>query len=118
MATGATNTVVIKAGATTSASFALGNLALVGVSCPTLGTGASLSLKVSSDGGATFQTMVTDSTGSGTNGSYTILPASSTGAVYVGINEAYILGVDYVQFVLSASQAGDITLILHLRDKR
>ena len=111
-----TTAAVIPNGGTTSNSIALGNLELVGVDCPTI-SAASISIAVSSDGGATFKTLVTDSTGNGTNGAYTILPASSTGNVYVAVNTTYFLGVDYIQLVSSASQGAARTFNLHLRVK-
>ena len=109
-------TLKILNGTTTSPAFALGGFELVGIACPTI-TGASISVLVSSDNGSTFQTLVTDSTGSGAAGAYTILPAASTGNVYVAINSAYFLGVDYFQLVSSASQGADRTFTLHFRAK-
>lgn len=94
----------------------LGNLELMGIDCPTI-SAASISVQVSSDGGVTFKTLVTDSTGNGTNGAYTILPASSTGNVYVAINSEYFLGVDYIQLLSSASQGASRAFTLHVRSR-
>lgn len=114
---GQTTSVKILSGASSSAAIYLGELTLVGVDCPTTDAG-SLSLQVSSDGGTTFRTFVTDSTGNGTNGAYTILPASSTGNVYVGIDVTYMYGADVIKLVDGASQSADRTFTLHLREVR
>lgn len=114
---GQINTVTIASGGTTSSAYQLGNLALVGIACPTIDS-SNLSLQVSSDGGQTYQTLVTDSTGPGTNGAYTILPANSTGNVYVALNPDWTFGVDSIKLLAGSSQSALRTFILHIRDKR
>src|SRR5229473_3463835 len=100
---GQINTVVITSGGTTSSLYRLGNLALVGISCPTVDA-SNLSLQLSSDGGATFQTLVTDSTGPGTLGAYLLLPAASTGNVYVALNPDWTFGVDAMRLLAGSTQ--------------
>lgn len=114
---GQTKSVVIASGATSSDYILSGALTLVGIDCPTL-TAGSLGLSVSSDGGTTYRTLVTDSTGNGTAGAFLLLPAASTGAVYVAIDPRWMLGVEMFKLVDSASQGADRTFTLHLREVR
>ena len=105
----------IPANGTVSNSIPLAGMSLVGVSCPTI-TSSNLGIAVSSDGGATFQTLITDSTGPGSSGAYLLLPASSTGAVYVAIDPRWTYGADYIQLVAGSSQSsGAVAFKIHLR---
>ena len=107
-------------GGTTSTTVNLGNLALMGVFVPTLSNAASISVQVSSDGGVTWLTMVTDNQGAGAAGAYTILPSAAAGGNYVAINDLYFNGVDTLRFLSSANQGSvgtPLVLTLRVRQK-
>lgn len=111
------NTVTIATGASVSPGIACGNLALVGIKCPTL-TSTNMTLNVSTDNGATYQQMFLDNSNNQANSAYLILPANNTGNIYVALNPDFTLGVDYCQLAINGTQGSAQTFGLHFREKR
>lgn len=109
-----TTSVIIGNGTSDSAAIPLGNLSLVGISVPTI-TSAAITLRVSSDGGTTYQGAF-NTTGE-------ILEAASTGNYYLALNPIDTFGMDMVK-IRSGNNAGgttqgaDRTFTLHFRSKQ
>lgn len=111
-----TTTAIIALSATDSQAIPLGNLTLTGIGVPTI-TSALITLRVSSDGGATFQGLINSS------GEVSYAPAGGTGPSYIAVNPSDVLGVDYVVIRTGVNAGGvhqlsAVSLPLHLREKR